>query len=102
MQTRLSCGSAEVRVAEGGQPDPGRVEVQPLHVLAAGPVEDGPHRHRLRSQQEVPQRYQGHVSGECQFRFISNLMDIDILSTEVFGPRTKLQIELVYTRETDI
>ena len=55
-------------MAEGGQPDPGRVQVQPLHVLSPGPVEDGRDWNRFCSQQKVPKGHKGHVSGEFHFK----------------------------------
>ena len=38
-QTRVPRGAEEVWMAESGEPDTGRVQVQPLHVLAAGSIQ---------------------------------------------------------------
>ena len=52
---------------KGREPNPGRVQVQPLHVLAAGHLEEGQGGHQLHPQQEVPPGHQGHVHGELSF-----------------------------------
>ena len=56
---------------EGCESDSGRVQVQPLHVLSAGHLEEGQGGHQLHPQQEVPPGHQGHVHGEWKKQYES-------------------------------
>ena len=70
---------------KGCESHPGRVQVQPLHVLAAGHLEEGKDGHQLHPQQEVSQGHQGHVHGEFSLTTLFGQISPEFKVVKVFS-----------------
>ena len=75
---------------KGCESHPGRVQVQPLYVLAAGHLEEGKDGHQLHPQQKVSQGHQGHVHGEFSLTTLFGQISPEFSRKSIFKKRNNL------------